>query len=462
MSDLAMKVEGLSKRYRLGQYVGHAGQYRALRDVLTDAVYAPFRRLRAGIKRQRAGNNPTSGSSQQTSNIQSPAFKDYIWALKDVSFEVKQGEVIGIIGRNGAGKTTLLKVLSRITEPTEGRVEIKGRVGSLLEVGTGFHPELTGRENIYLSGTILGMTKREIDRKFDEIVAFAELGKFIDTPAKRYSRGMWVRAGFAVAAHLEPEILLVDEVLAVGDAAFQKKCLSRMRKVGEGGRTILFVSHSMSAITRLCKRAILIDQGRVVLDGPAPEVTSSYLMSDLGTSAERRWRDIGTAPGNDLARLRAVRVRTKDGENTESVDIRQPVGIEIEYWVLKSHIILTANVEFHDSQGICIFVSNDSYDPIMGNKSRDAGLWKSTCWVPGNLLSEGRHIVSVSISTLDPVVMHFHERDAVSFQVVDALDGETARGKYGGPLPGVIRPLLKWTAERQPSVENSPDLAGEQ
>ena len=456
MSDLAIKAEGLSKRYRIGQYVGEAGQYRALRDVLTDAMRTPFRRLHSAFSRSRS-STPHSLNHSTTQPL-----NDYIWALKDVSFGVKQGEVVGIIGRNGAGKTTLLKVLSRITEPTEGRAEMRGRVGSLLEVGTGFHPELTGREKIYLSGAILGMTKSEIKRKFDEIVAFAELEKFIDTPAKRYSRGMWVRAGFSVAAHLEPEILLVDEVLAVGDAAFQKKCLSRMREVGEGGRTILFVSHSMSAITRLCKRAILIDQGRVVLDGPAPEVTSSYLMSDLGTSAERRWGDIASAPGNDLARLRTVRVRTKDGQTTESVDIREPVGIEIEYWVLKSNKVLTANIEFHDSQGICIFVANDSYDPTMGNKSRAAGLWKSTCWVPGNLLSEGRHIVSVSITTLDPVVMHFHERDAVTFQVVDSLDENTARGKYGGPLPGVVRPLLKWTAEHQPSRENSPDLTGEQ
>ena len=269
MSDLAIKVEGLSKRYRIGQYVGRAYQYRALRDILTDAMYVPFRRLRARIKRRTVGSNPTTMTHEPSANL--------IWALKDVSFQVKQGEVVGIIGRNGAGKTTLLKLLSRITEPTEGRAEIKGRVGSLLEVGTGFHPDLTGRENIYLSGAILGMTKKEIDRKFDEIVAFAELKKFIDTPIKRYSSGMWIRLGFAVAAHLEPEILLVDEVLAVGDVVFQKRCLGKMGDVAKEGRTVLFVSHNMSMISQLCRSAIELGNGRLVAEGNAAQVVGGYL-----------------------------------------------------------------------------------------------------------------------------------------------------------------------------------------
>ena len=251
MSDIAIRVEKLSKRYRIGQ----RERYYALRDVLARALTAPFRLFPDHRK-----------SGESISNPQSPA-PDYIWALKDVSFEVKEGEVVGIIGRNGAGKTTLLKILARITEPTEGYAEVRGRVGSLLEVGTGFHPELTGRENIYLSGAILGMTKREIDRKFDEIVEFAEIEKFIDTPVKYYSSGMYVRLAFAVAAHLEPEILLVDEVLAVGDMTFQKKCLKKMDEVAKGGRTVLFVSHNMGAVRSLCQRGMVLDMGRMVYYG---------------------------------------------------------------------------------------------------------------------------------------------------------------------------------------------------
>jgi lipopolysaccharide transport system ATP-binding protein len=258
VSDVAIRVEHLSKQYRIGK---KQERYYTLRDTIADAFTAPLRWVRS----RRNGGSPNGGE------------EDTIWALKDVSFEVKHGEVVGIIGRNGAGKSTLLKILSRITEPTEGRVEIHGRVASLLEVGTGFHPELTGRENIYLNGAILGMSKAEIDRKFDEIVEFAEIEKFIDTPVKRYSSGMYVRLAFAVAAHLEPEILLVDEVLAVGDAAFQKKCLGKMGDVAKAGRTVLFVSHNMAAVEGLCERAVLLDQGRVELSGDPATVIAAYL-----------------------------------------------------------------------------------------------------------------------------------------------------------------------------------------
>lgn len=258
MSDIAIRVENLSKRYRIGQ----REPYKALRDVIVNAAATPFRRLKQDSASKARNSNP-----------------EYIWALKDVSFEIKQGEVVGIIGRNGAGKTTLLKILSRITTPTEGFAEIHGRIASLLEVGTGFHPELTGRENVYLSGAILGMRKHEIDEKFDEIVKFAEVEKFIDTPLKHYSSGMQVRLAFAVAAHLEPEILLVDEVLAVGDAAFQKKCLGKMGEVAMGGRTVLFVSHNMSSIQRLCNRALLLVNGQLTLDGITQDVIEAYLSS---------------------------------------------------------------------------------------------------------------------------------------------------------------------------------------
>lgn len=265
MSDVAIRAEGLGKVYRLGR----RERYRTLRDTLTDALTAPLRRLR----------------SSNSSNGHAPT----LWALKDVSFEVNRGEVIGIIGRNGAGKSTLLKILSRITEPTEGTAQIHGRVGSLLEVGTGFHPELTGRENIFLNGAILGMKRAELQRKFDEIVAFAEVEKFIDTPVKHYSSGMYVRLAFAVAAHLEPEILIIDEVLAVGDVAFQKKCLGKMGEVSKQGRTILFVSHNMIAVENLCSRVILLERGRIAIEGLSHNVIGQYLRCTDDISAERRF-----------------------------------------------------------------------------------------------------------------------------------------------------------------------------
>jgi lipopolysaccharide transport system ATP-binding protein len=265
MSEIAIKCEGLSKQYRIGQQE----RYRALRDVVSDAAASPFRRLRSAV------SSPNGNGNSQPANRSSQS--NYIWALDNLSFEVKRGEVVGVIGRNGAGKSTLLKILSRITKPTKGSAEIHGRVGSLLEVGTGFHPELTGRENIYLNGAILGMRKTEIDRKFDEIVAFAEVEKFIDTPVKRYSSGMHVRLAFAVAAHMQPEILLVDEVLAVGDAAFQKKCLGKMGNVAKEGRTVLFVSHNMQAMSQLSDRCILLADGQARFDGNTAHAVALYL-----------------------------------------------------------------------------------------------------------------------------------------------------------------------------------------
>jgi lipopolysaccharide transport system ATP-binding protein len=275
MSDIAIKVEGLSKQYRIGEQE----RYKALRDVITDAATAPFRRLRSAFTNgngNSANGNGHASKGSLTSDLRPPTSNSF-WALDDVSFEVKRGEVVGIIGRNGAGKSTLLKILSRITAPTKGEVRINGRVGSLLEVGTGFHPELSGRENIFLNGAILGMKRAEINRKFDEMVTFAEVEKFIDTPVKRYSSGMYVRLAFAVAAHLEPEILIVDEVLAVGDDAFQKKCLRKMDDAATAGRTVLFVSHNMSAVQRLCTRCILMDSGRVCVDSDPRTVVPDYL-----------------------------------------------------------------------------------------------------------------------------------------------------------------------------------------
>ncbi|HYY41819.1 MAG TPA: polysaccharide ABC transporter ATP-binding protein, partial [Pyrinomonadaceae bacterium] len=331
-----IKVENLGKRYRLGR---SQTPYTTLRETLTGALRAPLKRLRG----ERAANR-------------------FVWAVEDVNFTVNAGEIVGIIGRNGAGKSTLLKMLSRITEPTRGRIELYGRVGSLLEVGTGFHAELTGRENIYLNGAILGMVRREIARKFDEIVAFAEVEKFIDTPVKHYSSGMYLRLAFAVAAHLEPEILLVDEVLAVGDARFQRKCLDKMQAVGEQGRTVLFVSHNMPAITRLCPRTILLDGGKVLSDGPSHRVVSTYLNSGLGTTAARTWPDIESAPGDEIVRLCAVRVCNEAGEVADALDIRRPIRIEMEFAVLTGGHKLAPNYHFFNEEGVYVFVSGDT-DP---------------------------------------------------------------------------------------------------
>ena len=426
MSDTVIRVENLGKKY----IIGHQQQerYTALRDVITNKVKSIGSLL-----------NPKAKS-------ENPAFEEF-WALKDVSFDIKQGDRVGIIGRNGAGKSTLLKILSRITEPTTGSIKIKGRVASLLEVGTGFHPELTGRENIFLNGAILGMGKEEIKRKFDEIVAFAEVEKFLDTPVKRYSSGMYVRLAFAVAAHLEPEILIVDEVLAVGDAAFQKKCLGKMEDVGKEGRTVIFVSHNMTAVTRLCTRALWLDTGKIKIDGDIYEVSGKYLQSDLGTSAERHWTNPKNAPGDSVARLKAVRVISEEVV-TETVDIRYPVILEMEYWNLKPDAQLLCGFSFFNDQGVILFVSADFQDPEWGNKSKPIGIYKSRCVVPGNLLAEGQVKVVAEVSTRHPVYeIHVLEYDSVCFQVVDTGEPGSVRAEWGRNIPGVMRPRLEWKTE---------------
>jgi len=424
MSDIAIRVQNLSKQYKIG-----VKSHDRLKDLLASSLNGLFHRSRSPV--------PGLPSSE------------YIWALKDVSFEAKQGETLGIIGANGAGKSTLLKILSRITEPTSGRAEIFGRVGSLLEVGTGFDRELTGRENIYLNGAILGMSKREIGRKFDEIVDFSGVEKFIDTPVKRYSSGMYVRLAFAVAAHLEPEILIVDEVLSVGDAAFQKKCLNKMQDVGKQGRTVFFVSHNMSAIARLCERTILLDQGKVLADGPSGQVVSAYLSSGFGTTVTSEWPDPSKAPGGEVARLRALWVRTENGPVTDVVDIQYAIDIEMEYEVLKPGYQLLPFFGFQNEEGLYVFVSHDS-DPAWRRRPRPTGRYVSTVRVPGNFLSEGLMFVSAGLVTLYPEILQFHEPKAVSFHVVDSLDGNSARGDYTAAMPGVVRPLLEWSTQFRP------------
>jgi lipopolysaccharide transport system ATP-binding protein len=359
---------------------------------------------------------------------------------------VKNGEVLGIIGKNGAGKSTLLKILCRITDPTSGNAEIRGRISSLLEVGTGFHQELSGRENVYLNGTILGMKKVEVDQKFDEIVEFSGIEKFIDTPVKRYSSGMRVRLAFAVAAHLEPEVLLIDEVLAVGDAAFQKKCLDKMEDVGQKGRTVLFVSHNMSAITRLCERAILLDNGMVMKDGPSHQVVRDYLTSDSGSPAMREWPDPANAPCGKITRLHSIRVINKALKVSESVDIAEPVGIEMEYEVMKPDYILMPFHHLYNEEGVLLFCANDT-DPAWLKRPRPAGRFKSTAWIPGNLLSEGMIMVNSGIMTLNPQIKQFNEHSVVSFQVVEKPGLSSARGPWAGMMKGVVRPFLEWQTE---------------
>jgi len=445
-NDIAIKVENLSKVYRIGL---KEERHDSFAGAIFDFIKSPlknYRKYRSLYK----FDDIKPGQDQNPGNNAS----DIIWALKDMSFEVKQGEALGIIGRNGAGKSTLLKILCRITAPTSGCAEIRGRVSSLLEVGTGFHPELTGRQNIYLNGTILGMSKKEVDRKFDKIVEFSGVEKFLDTPVKRYSSGMKVRLAFSVAAHLEPEILIIDEVLAVGDADFQKKCLNKMEDVGQQGRTVLFVSHNMPAVTRLCERTILLDEGKVIEDGPSHQVVSAYLNSESGTPAERVWHDPTKAPAGDIARLRAVRVRGGDGQITEVVDIRRQFRIEMEYEVLKSGRVLLPHFGLDNDEGLCAFVTVDQ-DATWRRRPRPKGRYISTVCIPGNLLSEGLMFVSCHCLTLNPNTSQFHERSAVALNVVDSHDGDSARGDYVGRMSGMVRPLLKWNTQFTPNPQET-------
>jgi len=417
MTDVAIRCEGIAKQYRIGE----RERYRALRDVITDAVTAPFRRVRSGPQDSANGN----GSNEETR----------FWALKDVSFEIKRGEVAGIIGRNGAGKSTLLKILSRITEPTRGSADIWGRVGSLLEVGTGFHPELTGRDNIFLNGAILGMNRAEIARKFDEIVAFAELEKFIDTPVKRYSSGMYMRLAFAVAAHLELEILLVDEVLAVGDASFQKKCLGKMGQVSREGRTILFVSHNMAAVKALCRKAILMRDGAVAASGMVADVADDYLLDTASGASAREWRDPATAPGNESVRISYIRISPPKGSAEITIDTG--VQIEIGFENLLENINLGCTVYLTNREGVLIFESGHR---ISSDRDSRCGFYQVTGRIPGHLLNAGRYSLDVVFGKDQRYVL-LRIDGVVSFEVENTATG---RGSNMSVAPGVIRPLLSW------------------
>ncbi len=440
--DTAIKAENISKYYRIGFK-------EELKDTfagtITEFIKSPlknYRKYRSLYRFDDIQDEAENGSGNNNSDI--------IWASKNVSFEIKKGEVLGIVGRNGSGKSTLLKILSKITYPNKGRVYIRGRLSSLLEVGTGFHPELTGRENVYLNGTILGMRKQEIDRKFDEIVDFSGVEKFLDTPVKRYSSGMKVRLAFSVAAHLEPEILLIDEVLAVGDAEFQKKCLKKMEGVGEEGRTVIFVSHNMPAVTRLCRRAILLDSGSIVEDGRSDRVINTYLSSGSGTTAHHRWQDPETAPGNETVRLRACSVVSESGEVSETIDIRKKCGLRMEFDVLKGGEILLPYFNVFNQEGVRIFAVAD-LDPDWRGRKRPPGSYVSTAWVPGNLLSEGRLLVGPSVKdNSQRNIKYFYVPEAIAFMVVDSMEGDSARGDYVGRCGGAVRPLLEWETQFSP------------
>lgn len=418
--SFVITVENLSKKY----IIGHQKQerYTALRDVLTEGAKRISHKLIHPFAAPE--NDPTH---------------EEFWALKDVSFDIQQGDRVGIIGRNGAGKSTLLKILSRITEPTSGKVSIKGRVASLLEVGTGFHPELSGRENIYLNGAILGMSKTEIKKKFDEIVAFAEVERFLDTPIKRYSSGMYVRLAFAVAAHLEPEILIVDEVLAVGDAQFQKKCLGKMEEVGKEGRTVIFVSHNMPTVTSLCSRAILLESGRVVKEGPTSAVVMHYYNSGQSSPASADFSR--THVGDTYVRLLMGEIKNSKGEVALEANINEPITVEMTFEVLQDNApLLVPNFYFYTAGGECAFVTVSDRE-IKYSK----GKYRAICSLPEHFLNEGAYFVGLAISSFEAgVIVHLFENNALSFNVNDTMENITTRSGWAGVMPGVVRPKLLW------------------
>ncbi len=415
---IAIKTENLSKLYKIGR----REPYGALRDVISEGIKKIFKK--------------NSGIHQEK----------YIWTLKDVSFEVKEGEIVGIIGRNGAGKTTLLKILSRITYPTEGKAVLKGKVGSMLEVGIGFHPELTGRENIYLYGTILGMKKKEIDKKFDEIVDFSGLSQFIDTPVKYYSSGMYVRLAFATAAHLQTDILLIDEVLAVGDVGFQRKCFQKMEEVRKEERTILVVSHNMEAILRFCSRAILIDKGKIIKDGNTKEVVEEYLKYFSEIHNFREW-SFDEAPGSEFAKLKSVKIKDKNGNQKNSFDSREPIFVEVEYWIIKPKNIYVSIV-LQNQMGVIVFIASESSSYFgRAYKILEPGLYRAVCEIPPDLLADGNYILRVVLVEMKKdsyPLFHADVHNAVGFQVFVPLAPDSPRMDYPGGYPGVVWPKFKW------------------
>jgi lipopolysaccharide transport system ATP-binding protein len=418
MSNLAVRVEDIGKQYNIFR---ESSRYTTLREKIVETIKSPVKTLL----------NPT-GSEK-------------FWALRHVDFALDHGQVLGVIGKNGAGKSTLLKILSRVVEPTEGIAEIHGRVGSLLEVGTGFHPELTGRENIFLNGAILGMKKTEIENKFDEIVAFSEIEKFIDTPVKRYSSGMYMRLAFAVSAHLEPEILVVDEVLAVGDAEFQRKCLGKMSDVASEGRTVIFVSHNMSAIQRLTQECIILDKGTMVLRARTPEAVDYYLTNDFSASGERRYTADEIPAAAHPFKPVAVRVKNPAGQVTDHLLSVDPVNIEVEYQLDADITGLRIGIYLMTSRGEYIFTSFDTDDPeaFQSLSTRKAGRYISRCTIPADTFNEGRFVIGINASSY-MVRRFFGDERAMNF----SINTTGAPGMHWVEIRhGPIRPRLDWRIE---------------
>lgn len=427
MSDIVISVEDLYKEYRLG--------------VLG---YGTFRQdLQSWWANLRGKEDPNTEIGHEARHA-----NERFLALNGISFDIKGGEVLGIIGRNGAGKSTLLKILSHVTAPTKGQVKIKGRVASLLEVGTGFHLELTGRENVYLNGAILGMTRKETSKKFDEIVGFAEVEKFIDTPVKRYSSGMYVRLAFAVAAHLEPDILIIDEVLAVGDAKFQKKSLGKLESAGKEGRTILFVSHNMPMVASLCNRAILLSKGQIIEDNSALAVIQNYYSQERDARGSVDFTKTPEKYGDEIATLLKARLTNEARETTDEFRIDEDIYIEMEYEVAKEGARVNPNFHIHTVDGSNAFVTSDVViDPEAIAKVKP-GRYLARCKIPGNFLNDGVYYVGFALSDMAALKAHFHVPDLLQLIIVDLQNGTVTRGRYAGSIPGAIRPVLDWESER--------------
>jgi len=425
MSDIILKAENISKQYRLG-VVGTG----TISHDLNRWWYKIRGKEDPFLKIGESNDRSTKGHS------------DYVWALKDINFEVKRGEVLGIIGKNGAGKSTLLKILSKVTSPTTGIIKSKGRIASLLEVGTGFHPEMTGKENIFLNGAILGMTKKEKKDKLDEIVAFSGCERYIDTPVKRYSSGMKVRLAFAVAAHLEPDILVVDEVLAVGDVEFQKKAIGKMQDISsKDGRTVLFVSHNMAAVENLCTSGIILEYGNLKFSGGISDLINEYLKTN-NQLAHRIWKG-SDSPKTNFIKLLEVKVLDDNNKICLNHLIYKDIEIEFTYEVIKENQLFLFGFNLFNNQNIHILSSHDSNSSTL-KISLPKGIYRRSIIIPGNLLAEGGYNCSFAIMRYNPFIVEFHEMDIVSFNVIDEIGNNTVRGRYSGRFPGIVRPLLNW------------------